>query len=69
MIDQAYVPRSWGGNRAKRKERHPGPVCFIGEYRESETRGRSGHGLMSLPETLEMIGPSIPGIYKPFSIY
>lgn len=41
----------------KEKEKHPGPVIVIGEYREGKTKGRSGHGLMSLPETPEMSGP------------
>ena len=57
MIDLAYVVRSWGGNRAKRKEKHPGPVVARGKHRESETKGRSGHGLIKLPETPEVIGP------------
>ena len=43
----------------KEKEKHPRPVSVIGKYIESETKGRSGHGLMSLPETPEMIGPPI----------
>jgi hypothetical protein len=53
----------------KRKEKHPGPVSAIGKHREGKTKGRSGDGLIRLPETPEMIGPSIPTIYKPFSIY
>ena len=52
----------------KEKEKHPGPVSVIGRERESETKGRSGHGLIKLPENPEMSGPSPPGIYKRFSI-
>ena len=58
-----------GENRAKEKEKHPGPVSVIGEDREGKTNGRSGVDLIRLPKKPEMIGPSIPGIYKPFSIY
>lgn len=43
----------------KEKEKHPGPVIARGRETVRETKGRSGHGLIRLPETLEMSGPPI----------
>jgi hypothetical protein len=53
----------------KEKEKHPRPVSAIGRETVRETKGRSGDGLIRLPETLEMIGPCPATIYKRFSIY
>ena len=65
MCAQVMVWKS----RKKEKEKHPRSVSVIGEYREGKTNGRSGVDLIRLPKKPEMIGPSIPGIYKRFSIY
>jgi hypothetical protein len=48
-----------GENRAKEKEKHPGPVSAIGRETVRETKGRSGDGLIKLPETPKVIGPLI----------
>ena len=43
----------------KEKEKHPGPVVLRGKHREEKTSGRSGHGLIKLLETPEVIGRSL----------